>query len=67
MYFEAPPEGAAPLSLPRIHTVTMGLMALPTVGLFLVAWTPVEHFINGSLLQWFPTVAAAAAKTAALP
>ena len=35
--------------------------------LFLVAWTPVEHFINLSLLQWFPTVAAVAAKTAALP
>jgi NADH-quinone oxidoreductase subunit N len=65
MYFDAP-VSETKLSLPRVHTVTMGLMAVPTVLLFLVAWTPVEHFINMSLLQWFPTVAAAA-KTAALP
>jgi NADH-quinone oxidoreductase subunit N len=65
MYFDAP-TSEAKLSLPRIHTVTMGLMAIPTVLLFLVAWTPVEHFINSSLLQWYPAVAAAA-KTAALP
>jgi NADH-quinone oxidoreductase subunit N len=65
MYFEPAPSEEK-LALPRVHSVTMGLMALPTVALFLVAWTPVERFINLSLQQWLPQVAAAV-QHAALP
>jgi NADH-quinone oxidoreductase subunit N len=58
MYFEAP-TSEEPLVLPRVHTSIMGLMAIPTVFLFLVAWGPLEHWVNVSLSQWYPTVQAA--------
>jgi len=39
--------------------IIIGLMAIPTVFLFLVAWGPLEHWVNMSLSQWYPTVQAA--------
>jgi NADH-quinone oxidoreductase subunit N len=66
MYFESAPD-ESPLKLPRVHTITMGLMAVPTVLLFLVAWTPLEHFVTASLVQWFPTVAQVLPQHAMLP
>jgi NADH-quinone oxidoreductase subunit N len=63
MYFEEAPEGAAPLKVPRVHALTLGLMAAPTTLLFL-AWSPLSRFIDASLVQWLPAVAHAA--TAAL-
>jgi NADH-quinone oxidoreductase subunit N len=58
MYFENPPSEEN-LVLPRVHTTIIGLMAIPTVFLFLVAWGPLEHWVNMSLSQWYPTVQAA--------
>jgi NADH-quinone oxidoreductase subunit N len=66
MYFETGPEEK--LVLPRLHTVTMGLMAIPTIGLFLVAWSPLERFVNTSLVFWLPKAAAVvSAAHASLP
>ncbi len=67
MYFEAAPEGAGPITVGRVHSIPLALMALPTVALFIV-WTPLVHYIDASLYQWLPQVAAAApAVHAALP
>ncbi len=54
MYLEQPPEGAAPLTLSRVHTATISIMAVPTLVMILM-WTPLVDFINRSLLQWLPT------------
>jgi NADH-quinone oxidoreductase subunit N len=59
MYLEAPPEGAQPVTIPRVHAWTLGLMAAPTL-LLLLASAPVLHLIDTSLVQWFPSVATAA-------
>jgi NADH-quinone oxidoreductase subunit N len=66
MYFDAP-VSETKLELPRVHTVTIGLMAVPTVLLFLVAWSPVEQWVNHSLVWWLPTVHAALPTHAMLP
>jgi NADH-quinone oxidoreductase subunit N len=68
MYFENAPEGAGPIAIPRVHAVTLGVMALPTLGI-LLASQPVLRMIEASLLQWSPQLAAAApaVKTALLP
>jgi NADH-quinone oxidoreductase subunit N len=56
MYFEEPtPSDAAVLALPRVHAITLGLMAVPTTFLFLF-WSPLSRFVETSLLQWLPTV-----------
>jgi NADH-quinone oxidoreductase subunit N len=60
MYFESAVDESK-LAVPRVHAVTMALMAIPTVTLFLVAWAPLERWVNASLVQWLPAVGAAQA------
>ena len=55
MYFDSSPSEEK-LVLPRVHLVTMGLMAVPTLLLFIVAWSPLEHWVTASLVQWIPSV-----------
>jgi NADH-quinone oxidoreductase subunit N len=50
MYFEAPPV-ADEIALPRVHAATLGLLALPTVALFVV-WSPLARFVDASLVHW---------------
>jgi NADH-quinone oxidoreductase subunit N len=59
MYFESPAEGAADLAVPRLHSVNMWLMAVPTVALF-VLWAPLMRFVETSLTQWLPAAVATA-------
>jgi NADH-quinone oxidoreductase subunit N len=62
MYFEDGPS-TEPLAVPRVHAVTLGLMAVPTTFLFL-AWSPLSRWVEASLVQWLPAVAHV---TASLP
>jgi len=67
MYFESAPEGAGPLTIPRVHAWTLGLMAAPTL-IILIASSPVLRMVNASLLQWLPSAASLpAVHTALLP
>jgi NADH-quinone oxidoreductase subunit N len=64
MYFEEAPEGAGPVKIRGMHEGIIWAMAVPTLILF-VAWSPIMHFVDGSLGQWIPQVIATT--TASLP
>jgi NADH-quinone oxidoreductase subunit N len=53
MYFESVDESAPAIPVPAIHAAVMGLMAVPTVALF-VFWSPLMRFVDASLTQFAP-------------
>jgi NADH-quinone oxidoreductase subunit N len=54
MYFDLPSEpGESPIEVSRLHAALLGVLAAPTVALFLV-WSPLTRFVDGSLGQWVP-------------
>ena len=59
MFFENAADDAPVLVVPRLHTVNMAIMAIPTLALF-IFWSPVMRFVETSLLQWLPQLTAAA-------
>ncbi|MGZ3442750.1 MAG: NADH-quinone oxidoreductase subunit N, partial [Polyangia bacterium] len=52
MYFDAPEPGdAPPLALAPLHGWLLGVLAAPSVALFVV-WSPLAGFVDRSLGQW---------------
>jgi len=55
MYFDAPPEesGEGTIEVSTLHAWLLGVLAAPTVALFVV-WSPLSGFVDRSLGQWRP-------------
>jgi NADH-quinone oxidoreductase subunit N len=52
MYFDAPVDDAT-IGLAPLHAWLLGVLAAPTVALFVV-WSPLSGFVDRSLGQWRP-------------
>jgi NADH-quinone oxidoreductase subunit N len=53
MYFDAQQSDESPIALSPLHAGLLGLLAAPTVALFVV-WSPLAGFVDRSLAQWRP-------------